>query len=151
LEWNPVRTTYGGIVVPALLAGVMTMVDWSPVSPDRFEIAVLAPHEDTIPVQDPDGEKLYKDECSFCHGDKGRGDGRLGRDMNPRPPDISDPSYLDETSEEEIIKVIAEGAGDMGAYDEFFGEPEMRAILAYMKQLGDERREDQGPTVEEDE
>lgn len=127
------RALCGGAIVLAFFAGVTTTAGRGAWPPDSVS-------------QDPDGEKLYGDECSFCHGDKGRGDGQLGRDMKPRPPDISDPAYLDETPDEEIIRVIKEGAGDMGPYEEFLSEPAMRAIVAHMRQLGDGRREAQEPT-----
>lgn len=87
-----------------------------------------------------DGKKLFKDECASCHGKQGRGNGRAGRDMDPRPTDITKPEFLDEKSDEELFKAIIEGNGEMDPYRDIFTDEQIHSIIAYTRQLGEKRR-----------
>jgi mono/diheme cytochrome c family protein len=87
-----------------------------------------------------DGKQLYNRECAACHGRQGRGNGRAGRDMSPRPTDITSLEYLDENSDEDIFKVIAEGAGEMDPYRDLFTDEQIQAVIGYVRELGEKRK-----------
>src|SRR5206468_5341539 len=51
----------------------------NPVRPDATSIAA--------------GKSLYDKHCAGCHGDSGRGDGAMGAELNPKPPDLTDAEW----------------------------------------------------------
>jgi len=56
------------------------------------------------------GSQLYQKNCSFCHGPKGLGDGPLApKDM--MPANLTDATWVRGSTDGEIFKVIADGAG----------------------------------------
>src|SRR6476660_5092996 len=47
---------------------------------------------DSLPPGTPSlarGAAIYRENCSSCHGDAGRGDGASGRGLDPKPADLS--------------------------------------------------------------
>jgi high-affinity iron transporter len=62
----------------------------------RFGIAL-----DQIPTQPPSlarGAALYQSNCAGCHGSSGRGDGPLGRGLDPQPADLANgPALWDQS------------------------------------------------------
>lgn len=87
-----------------------------------------------------DGKALYKAECAACHGNQGRGNGRAGRGMDPRPVDLTTPEFLDETSDEDMFKMIAEGVGEMDPYRDIFTDEQIQAVIGYVRELGEKRK-----------
>ena len=62
------------------------------------------------------GRELYDTWCAMCHGDTGRGDGPLGRDLLPRPRDFTEAMYQVRTTasgelptDPDLRRVIDEG------------------------------------------
>lgn len=88
----------------------------------------------------PDGPALFEKECASCHGKQGRGNGRAGRDMDPRPTDIADPEFLSSRTDEQLLEVMANGKGEMVGLGADYGLDEMKAILAYVRKLGEGRK-----------
>lgn len=37
----------------------------------------------------PEGQALYAENCAMCHGPAGKGDGWAGKDLRPRPSDLT--------------------------------------------------------------
>jgi mono/diheme cytochrome c family protein len=93
-----------------------------------------------VVVQEVDGKKLYEKECGSCHGNQGRGNGRAGRDLDPRPTDITDPEYLNASDDAHLFEKIAEGTGDMDGIAVDYDEGSMNAIVAYVRELGERRK-----------
>ena len=46
-----------------------------------------------IDLTELEGRYIYKNSCSSCHGQSGRGDGPGGMTLKKRPPDIGDENY----------------------------------------------------------
>ncbi len=66
-----------------------------------------------VPVADSRGHQLYMTNgCAVCHGDQGRGDGRIANTLRPPPRDFRDLSnYKKGASVEQIAETIARGIG----------------------------------------
>lgn len=66
-----------------------------------------------VPVADKRGHQLYMTNgCAVCHGDQGRGDGRIANTLRPPPRDFRDLAhYKKGASVEQIAETIARGIG----------------------------------------
>jgi mono/diheme cytochrome c family protein len=88
----------------------------------------------------PDGKAIFEAACASCHGKQGRGNGRAGRGLDPRPTDISDPDFLDSNADEGLIQVLLEGKGSMAPYADVLSREELEAVMGYVRELGEKRR-----------
>ena len=83
------------------------------------------------------GQELYeRNGCPLCHGDRGRGDGRIAAALNPRPRDFRDlqayqQGYTLEAISSTIKKGMASGKGVMPAYPHIARE-QRRLIASYI-------------------
>jgi len=67
---------------------------------------------DQLPADAPSlarGASVYRESCSGCHGQLGRGDGPLGRALDPKPADLADLSALKGTSPLDFYRRISIG------------------------------------------
>ena len=55
------------------------------------------------------GKKLYEKYCRFCHGDTGKGDGKMAP-KNVQPANLTDETWIHGSSEGEIFWLIQNGA-----------------------------------------
>jgi len=84
------------------------------------------------------GRVIYLTRCVGCHGESGRGDGPIARNL-PRPPvgNFTDATWKHGDRPEQVRAVIADGAKDtaMSAWKGVLDEPELRAVAAYVYHL----------------
>jgi len=85
--------------------------------------------------QELSAEENYRRQCAACHGERGRGDGRVARRYNPRPPDFQDPEGIVLLRDDELQEIIASGRASMPAFDEVLSAPEITAVVAYIRVL----------------
>lgn len=87
------------------------------------------------------GRNLYQQFCTSCHGVSGRGDGPVGRALNPRPADHTSTARMGQLSDEHVIKVIREGGASVGKspmmapWGGILSEQDIRDVLAYLRTL----------------
>lgn len=99
------------------------------------EIATLVEHVQKIaqgadPLEGPGGA-LYAENCAACHGEDARGDREQGA------PNLADAIWLYGNDTETLTRIISEGPyGVMPAWAGRLSEPEIRALAAYVHQLG---------------
>src|SRR5687767_12218042 len=63
---------------------------------DRFGVSL-----DELPSRPPDlalGAEVYRASCAGCHGDLGRGDGKLAQGLDPPPANLADWDALNDQS-----------------------------------------------------
>lgn len=99
------------------------------------EIATLVAQVQAIstgtPVAEGPGADLFLDNCAACHGEDGKGDRYQGA------PNLTDAIWLYGNDTETLTKTISEGPfGVMPSWIERLGEANVRAVAAYVHQLG---------------
>ena len=84
------------------------------------------------------GQKLYDKNCASCHGATGKGDGKMGAELTPKPSDLTDADWKHGSSDGEIFKVLGEGVKNtaMRTYKSKMTEHEMWDVVNYVRSLG---------------
>lgn len=95
------------------------------------------------PAQDVEaGEEVYRERCSFCHGEKGDGFGPVAPYLNPRPRDFTSGLFkLRTTSDGEppldtdMIRTVKKGIPGtaMPSWEGTLSDEEIANVVAYIK------------------
>ncbi len=87
-----------------------------------------------------EGARVYRERCSPCHGDTGRGDGVLADLLPIRPRNYHADRFRWGTRWEDIERTVRLGrSGVMPAFDGAIGEGELRSV-AFLVACWVERR-----------
>ena len=84
------------------------------------------------------GESLFKQNCTSCHGDTGRGDGPASGTLNPRPRNFTQPvGWTHGYRTTDIFTTVATGVKGTGmnAFD-FIPPADRMALVHYVRSLG---------------
>lgn len=79
----------------------------------------------------PDGAKLFAQNCAYCHGNGGRGDGPNSQKLTPPPADLT----KSRASESDIAGVVKNGKGSCPSWRASFSDAEVAAVASYAKNL----------------
>ena len=79
----------------------------------------------------PDGQALFSENCAYCHGSGGKGDGPNAKHLKPPPADLTKSS----ASEDAIAGVVRDGKGSCPAWRASFSEAEITAVARWAKSL----------------
>ena len=88
------------------------------------------------------GKRLYKQYCSLCHGEGGKGDGFNAFNLNPRPADLTKVCVV--KGAEYIIRVVTEGTKAVGKsslcppYGRTIQKEDIAAIIVYLETFKDD-------------
>jgi mono/diheme cytochrome c family protein len=80
------------------------------------------------------GEELWIDRCELCHGAFGRPPATLPPGVGP-PPDLSAPAVQRALDDEALVRIVRHGHRGMPAIPPLRGEPEARALAAFVRVL----------------
>ena len=82
------------------------------------------------------GKALFQGKCVFCHGPEGKGDGRMGKILNPPAADFTSAASK-KKSEEELRNIIEDGKPNtsMVAWKGSLSDAEIQDLLAYVLTL----------------
>ena len=97
-------------------------------------LAVITLWSTALVAQDAAG--LYKAKCAACHGADGKGDTPMGKKMGLR--DFSSPE-VQKMSDDELTAVTADGKNKMPAYSKSLKEPEIKDLVAYIRELSEKK------------
>jgi mono/diheme cytochrome c family protein len=86
------------------------------------------------------GRDIYNGSCWVCHGPEGNGKGPAARNVSPPPRDFTSPEFRIEGREDEVARVITEGAAAAihgSAYMPEWGTrlspQQIRDVMEYLK------------------
>jgi mono/diheme cytochrome c family protein len=78
----------------------------------------------------------YKKECRGCHGETGKGDGKMARYIKPPPMDLTKGEVQKSLSDGEIFYKITHGRNPMPRYQQKLTEHERWEMVHYVRSLG---------------
>lgn len=84
--------------------------------------------------QERRGEKLFQNNCAFCHGADGTGQNWIGKFMEPHPRNLQDPAFMGNATRQTITRAIREGLPNtsMPAWKSVLSDKDIQAIVAYI-------------------
>ena len=84
------------------------------------------------------GLALYQAQCAGCHGETAKGDGTLGEELNPKPPDLTDAEWKHGSTDGEIFTVIRDGVRSTGmkAYGRKMTAHQVWDVVNYLRSIG---------------
>lgn len=94
-----------------ILAMVIIALSCQNDSPQKEDLALEAAKEffRVTDVTVEDSKRLYLHYCSVCHGTEGKGDGFNSYNLDPKPRNFSDSTFLRKADISYVVKVIKGG------------------------------------------
>lgn len=75
------------------------------------------PTEDAEAVARAEAEAIFQQRCVTCHGESGRGDGRIASALGVTPRDYTDRAWQGRVTDEQLRVVILRGGKSTGKSD----------------------------------
>jgi len=103
-----------------------------------FACAAMSAYAQDTVAEEEDGPDVFAHYCVLCHGDKGRGDGRMARLITSPPPADLTRSMLSRDGLMEIIGKGGEAVGrsaQMPSWEQQLTTAELSAVVAYVYSL----------------
>ena len=85
------------------------------------------------------GKKIYDTQCVSCHGETGKGDGKMAASITgAKPSDLTDAEWKHGSSDGEIFAVLRDGVKNTGmrSFKSKMTEHEMWDVVNYVRSLG---------------
>lgn len=79
----------------------------------------------------PSGNKLFGENCAYCHGNGGKGDGPNAARLKPAPVDLT----KIRTNEEGIAGVVRNGKGSCPSWRASLSDEEIAAVARFATSL----------------
>ena len=80
------------------------------------------------------GKAVFEKSCVGCHGKDGKGNPAMAKALGEKGLNLT-AKEVTQQSDEQLLKVIAEGAGKMPA-QKSLSKDEQKQVLAYVRSLG---------------
>jgi mono/diheme cytochrome c family protein len=125
----------------ALTAGVSSSAGEKPAPAVLGAAVVRAPVSgagSSAPEAAARGRAVFASHCVQCHGDSGKGDGRIARLYNPRPSDLTASTQTDSYKAD----IIRKGGASVGrsvimpAWGAELSDAEIDEVVAYLRLIG---------------
>lgn len=79
-----------------------------------------------------EGKKLFTQLCVICHGNKGKGDGLAGMNLNPRPANFTS-SKVQSQTDGAIYWKLTEGKPPMAPYKQALTDQQRWQLVNYIR------------------
>lgn len=87
------------------------------------------------------GKRLYVKYCAICHGLQGRGDGFNAYNLQEKPKDYTEGSYLESVTDAWLVETISQGGRGvkrsvlMPSYENSLSRQQIEDVVAYVRFL----------------
>jgi mono/diheme cytochrome c family protein len=78
------------------------------------------------------GKVLYQINCVVCHGERGHGDGPVGRKFDPAPVDLNKP-YTQDQADGQLFFTLTRGRVAMPFYRDALSQRERWDVINYVR------------------
>ena len=95
------------------------------------DVEARGKNEPKKPSRAADGATLFKQNCAYCHGSGGRGDGANAEKLPKRPADLT----ASKASEAEIAGVVKNGKGSCPSWRASLSDGEIDAVASWTRAL----------------
>jgi mono/diheme cytochrome c family protein len=105
-----------------------TSKEAAPAEPKAAEPAPT-PEPAAEPAADPvaEAEEIYKNRCTVCHGEGGKGDGAGSAALDPKPRDFTSAQWQGEVTDDHLKKIIVYGGTAVGKAPTMPANPDLDA------------------------
>jgi mono/diheme cytochrome c family protein len=104
------------------------------------EAAAMKNPVKTSPASIAAGKAIYDKQCTSCHGDAGKGDGKMAASITtgPKPSDLSDAQWKHGSTDGEIFTIIRDGSKGTGmrGYGTRLKTEDIWNVVNYLRTLG---------------
>jgi mono/diheme cytochrome c family protein len=91
-------------------------------------------HDKTTIADQAAAKKLYLRDCAMCHGENGKGQTDLARDMQLQLSDLTNSKKLSDKQDEELFTLIRNGKDKMPPEsEERAKDDEVRSLIQYVR------------------
>jgi len=99
-----------------------------------FRLHDIAPKVAGLSRDERQGEKLFQDNCAFCHAADGTGKNWIGAFLEPHPRNLTDPAFMSAIDRKHLRRVIRDGlpGTSMPAWKSVLSEHQVDAVIAYI-------------------
>ena len=80
-----------------------------------------------------DGDAIYSQNCSKCHGDDGRAQTKKGRQL--RATDFTDPKWQRGITDTKAVRIITNGHEEMPAFKDTLSVDQIREVMSYVRRF----------------
>lgn len=81
------------------------------------------------------GEKLFTQQCTPCHGASGKGDGPAGKYLGKPLPDFTKPEFQKQ-SDGALFWKVSQGNAPMPTFEQILSEEQRWAVIDYLRTFG---------------
>lgn len=95
----------------------------------------VMPRINALEEEEQEGQRLFQENCAFCHGADGTGKNWIGSFMQPPAADLTNLSAVETLSAQELAKIIETGLPNtsMPAWGDVLEEGQIHALARYLK------------------
>lgn len=99
-----------------------------------YRLHDVAPKLDRPTPQQKQGEKLFQDNCAFCHAADGTGKNWIGAFLEPHPRNLSDSAFMGKINRDYLRNAIANGVSgsSMPGWKSVLSKEQIEAVIAYI-------------------
>ena len=80
-----------------------------------------------------EGKKVYDENCLFCHGESGAGNGQVAAMLSTKPPRFDDAEHMDKETDAEFFCKISTGRDPMPGFAKKLSADEIWHTINYLR------------------
>jgi cytochrome c(L) len=100
------------LYVRSVYAGDPSKINWVAPPPVSAEMLAAANQQSGDPIAA--GKQIFMQICTPCHGPEGKGDGPASVALDPKPRNLTDPTYMASLNERYMFELISRGGVAVG-------------------------------------